>query len=241
MVITPFMDHIRYLGREGGHELAEHGDYLTLKTGLPHPMGNWVVGHGLPREPATLFPGSLPFLWLSEPWSVELDRALQELGLAPDPLMGVAAPLESLASGAGDPRVSVTDDFDRWCRVAGEVWHAPPSLMQSLFRAYAKPQGPGLLFLAEVGAKEAGCALLHCERGVAGLHWNAVLPQYRGKGLGSALVEARIGFARERGCHTGVAACRDTSLRIFERLGFQQTGALASYLPKQFAEKLAMF
>jgi predicted GNAT family N-acyltransferase len=49
----------------------------------------------------------------------------------------------------------------------------------------------------------------------------AVLPEFRGRGVGTLLIDALIGTAAQQGLEEVVALAQGTSLPIFRRLGFE--------------------
>ena len=78
-------------------------------------------------------------------------------------------------------------------------------------------------FLAFVEGEPAGGGMLGIVGDVALLSGDAVLPRFRGRGLQKALIQARLAWARERGC---ALACAGTapatpSQRSYEACGFR--------------------
>lgn len=54
-----------------------------------------------------------------------------------------------------------------------------------------------------------------------------LLPEYRGRGYGRALVERVLGWARDRGCRTAIAwsdVRLETAHAVYERMGFERFG-----------------
>ncbi len=78
-------------------------------------------------------------------------------------------------------------------------------------------------FLAFVEGEPAGGGMLGIVDGVALLSGDGVPPRFRGRGLQKALVQARLAFARERGCDVACAstAPATASQRSYEACGFR--------------------
>ena len=77
-------------------------------------------------------------------------------------------------------------------------------------------------FLAYVNGEVAGGAALAMHRGVCGLFGASTLPNFRRRGVQTALLDSRISWAVERGCDLAVsiAAPASISQRNIERAGF---------------------
>jgi ribosomal protein S18 acetylase RimI-like enzyme len=68
--------------------------------------------------------------------------------------------------------------------------------------------------------------------GVARLYSLATRPEARGKGVGSALIEAVENAARQRRCRAlrlEVRSDNAAAIRLYERLGYRRTGRYARY------------
>ena len=79
-----------------------------------------------------------------------------------------------------------------------------------------------------------GTALVFFRKGsrVARLYSIASLPEARGKGVGTALIEAAEAAARQRRCHAlrlEVRTDNETAIRLYERLGYRQIGRYVRY------------
>ena len=91
--------------------------------------------------------------------------------------------------------------------------------------------GPGAVF---VGGDWEGLAGVYLEGEEPRLWGMWVAPAARGRGLGRALAEAVIGWARDRAferLRLGVTEAAPEALRLYERLGFTRTGAARPLRP----------
>jgi ribosomal protein S18 acetylase RimI-like enzyme len=100
----------------------------------------------------------------------------------------------------------------------------PDELRAGWSEALADPDAHYLV--AELEGRPAGYVLLwRGTGGVAELSVAATLPELRGRGVGSALTAAAVGWARAEGFHTLEADWRSTNLlasRFWPRRGFRQ-------------------
>ncbi|MBK6780856.1 MAG: GNAT family N-acetyltransferase [Gemmatimonadetes bacterium] len=110
------------------------------------------------------------------------------------------------------------------------AWLAQYFTVEPLDLVYLEdPQGkildPGgdVFFAVEDGMVLGTCAAIPHAPGVLELAKFAVVPAAQGKGLGTALAQAVLDFARRRGDHTVMLLSNHrltAALRIYERLGF---------------------
>ena len=83
-------------------------------------------------------------------------------------------------------------------------------------------------FIADEGGQAVGGVFVHAERGVAHLGM-AIVEEYRGVGLGRPLLDAAVGWARDRGCHKvslEVWPHNVRARRLYEGAGFVDEGHL---------------
>jgi GNAT superfamily N-acetyltransferase len=78
-------------------------------------------------------------------------------------------------------------------------------------------------FLALVDGEVAGGAVVSAYEGVGGLFGASTLPAFRGRGVQTALLHARLIWARTQNCDLAVSIAQpgSTSQRNIERLGFR--------------------
>jgi GNAT superfamily N-acetyltransferase len=91
-------------------------------------------------------------------------------------------------------------------------------LMEGFFQAASSTA-----FLAHVNGEVAGGAALAIHRGVCGLFGASTLPNFRNRGVQTALLDSRISWAVERGCDLAVSIAQPGSVshRNIERAGFR--------------------
>lgn len=91
-----------------------------------------------------------------------------------------------------------------------------------LFEGFSRAPG-ALSFLATVDGGPAGGAMLSIEGELAGLHGGSTLPPFRGSGVQTELIFARLREARSRGCKTAYTMTMPfaSSQRNMARFGFR--------------------
>jgi GNAT superfamily N-acetyltransferase len=132
---------------------------------------------------------------------------------------GVSAPASTAPSRSVNEAVYGRPDHARWLfeTIAAEQRAAPDSL--AVYAAFA-------------GADPVSVGWLRHRPGDAfGSLWGgATLAQWRGQGLYSALVGARVAEAAERGCRWLTVDCSPMSLPILERCGFRPLATTTPFI-----------
>lgn len=100
---------------------------------------------------------------------------------------------------------------------AGQAW-------VDATRAVGIGQTPWQLLLGTLNDQPVCCGLLYCGAGVAGLLGLGTLPEYRRKGIGSAMQLERLRIARELGYQYAVLFASEMGYSPYLKLGFQDTG-----------------
>ncbi|HJU33317.1 MAG TPA: GNAT family N-acetyltransferase [Hyphomicrobiaceae bacterium] len=106
--------------------------------------------------------------------------------------------------------------------------------LDTTFEPYvAKPlaefvlEGDGRLWVAEKDGSVVGSiAMVDAGPGMGQLRWFLLAPEARGAGLGRRLLDAALGYARERGlAHVFLWSFTDLhdAIRLYERAGFRVT------------------
>jgi GNAT superfamily N-acetyltransferase len=122
-------------------------------------------------------------------------------------------------------RVSDEREATLWARVTSRGWSDTPDLAQFMLdfgHIYASADGI-LGFIAEWNGEPAAAAALSIRDGVALLAGASTIPEFRGRGLQTALLQARLAHGARVGCDLAmmVAAPGSGSQRNAERRGFR--------------------
>lgn len=142
-----------------------------------------------------------------------LVRALADLGDLPAPAPEVTI------------RPVAPEDTERYADVVAPAFIHPEPVtpeFRDLCRSHPRVSGTAS-FLATIGGQEAGGGSLLVRDGLAMLAGAATLPEYRRRGVQTALSVTRLAVARDRGCDLVMqgALPGSTSQRTAERLGFR--------------------
>ncbi len=109
--------------------------------------------------------------------------------------------------------------------IIGEVFDSP-----LLIRNYLVDDLPYIPYIAELnGVAVAAATLIPCDE-VAGIYSVATLPQYRGHGYATAMVDKMVADAATMGFRTAVLGCVPAMVRHYARSGFRVAGTPIGYL-----------
>jgi len=230
--------------------LIEHPYAAGTESGLPFPFFNNIFSVEIPHpkvEPVvddviTRFCSrSVPCFWWSGPVNhdqrvasileargfvkaVEGAAMAIDLSNCPLPKPGPADIIEVTSDDE-------LEDWTRTCTAAFQFIDALSGWWHELFTSisYGSPS-PLRHFLAYIDGKPVGTGSAFIEDGVVGLASVGVKPEYRRRGIGSALTVAALKEARSIGCQLGVLFSSPMATSMYERLGFRRYGTGHCYL-----------
>lgn len=130
-------------------------------------------------------------------------------------------------SPGGDVRVRMAGEGEGelYARIAARGWSDSTEFADLIFdlALVGASRANAASFVAEVGGVPAAAGSLTISDGVALLAGASTVPEHRKRGAQFALLEARLGYAAERGCDLAMmcAAPGSASQRNAERHGFR--------------------
>jgi ribosomal protein S18 acetylase RimI-like enzyme len=92
-------------------------------------------------------------------------------------------------------------------------------------------------FAAVLGGRPAGALSLFFGAGVAGIYDVGVLPDFRGRGIGTAMAVAACRFACERGYRAAVLTSMPAGQSVYRRIGFEEICKMSLYYYSKTRQK----
>lgn len=234
-----------------GVTTTAHADHVTVMSPVPFPLFNSVVHARLDagdldaRVAAILEPftdAGLPHMWWVTPRSAPngLGAALLRRGFFhAETETNMAVDLQALRERdtlGRDATIEVVADettLEDWVRVTVGGFDMPAFTRDAVaagLRIALTPGAPWVLYLGRHGGEAVSTSAVLFADGVAGIYWVATLEAARGRGFGTALTQAPLRLARDRGYRVGILQATPMGRPIYERLGFRAFGALEQYV-----------
>lgn len=234
-VFDHLMDSFQCVGKLN-HADVTVGDDSWVITGYPSPSFN-VIRFGTKNNELInqLKAQNIPFICLpSKNIEKEFESFAQSYGLdKADFFTASYKKLEDFAYNHKPDfqisKVSTTDELKIFDKISSVAFMHPKGLAFDFFKDVMADAEIHLFLVCE-NDLPAGCAMISFVNNQAGLYWDGVLPEFRMKGVGTALVEYRMNYAKELGYKDIISQNNTTSLNLYKRLGFEQKGGLPLYI-----------
>jgi len=94
----------------------------------------------------------------------------------------------------------------------------------------ALADGPCRLFVGRVDGRPAACSLAFVGGGAVGLYGIGTVPEFRGRGYGSAATLAAIDWGREKGADIAILHATELGEPVYRRLGFEAMCEVSQWL-----------
>lgn len=171
---------------------------------------------------------SQPPLFAVEEGDAGLAEALAARGYRrADPTVILSSPIAPLA----EPAIPPVTAMECWPPLAiqRDLW-AQAGIGAARQAIIDRAEGPRAAILGRVQDRAAGVGFVAVKGRLAMLHALAVLPDWRGRGLGAWMVRRAARFAESHGATElalAVTVANAPARRLYDRLGFAQVGSYA--------------
>ena len=235
------VERMRHHRRLGVGETLETDGAFALVTGPTSNIENGIVcgrDELAPGEAARLISWvrerNVPAAWMQPDGDVSeaLDAELFALGCREETTgVDMGARIAELELPASTPGIEIAPvreptELSTWIDIAARCgFFDEPVVQEGQRQLYAAAgfDGPFQHWLARRGGRAVGIATAFFGAEALLLEHVAVLPEHRGRGIGSALVGVRVQEAARRGLDVAVLRPTPDSQVFFERLGFSHT------------------
>ncbi len=187
--------------------------------------------------------GAAQFVWRTWPsvQPVNLGERLLAHGFTTrPPAPSMAADLQGLPDASSIPAgVSIAPVEDsasliEWAAVVRSVYDTSEVFANFLMRAFSaevdNPNATVRHYLAWADGQAVACATLFLGAEVAGIYRVATLANWRGRGIGGAVVLAALHDARAAGYRFATLRTSEMAHHLYQQLGFRDQFSAASYL-----------
>ena len=147
-------------------------------------------------------------------------------GMAMD-LLALEEPA-SLPPGLTISQVNNADTLVTWCQIMTSVSEFPDFAAEAWWEMYRDigmiehPQWQ--LYIGSLNGTPVSTSSLFLGAGVAGIHAVTTLPEYRGRGIATAMTYPPLLDARNEGYRVGVLFSSEMATGIYSKMGFQEYG-----------------
>lgn len=183
------------------------------------------------QEVEMLF-GKTPFAW----WVGENDRPADlsiQLTKAhyvkKEENIGMYLLLDAFTSPLVNPELQIERilepaGLEEFCKVFAGIGGYPNAFEEyhSMLPKALYRKGPFEFYIGNIDGKAVCTGLLLLHAHTAGIYWIMTLPEYRRKGLGTAMMLALIERAKRQGYHLATLQASEEGAGLYERLGFQK-------------------
>lgn len=226
----------------GGHPAMQSADgFSEVLTGIKDPFANMFFGMHVPDAVNRVLaiterlrelecPG---LFWVGPCMTPKnLDEILYQNGwvhLASPPAMVID--LENIGTAEVPPgfklqRVSNAEELSVWHQAIAKGF----GMSVEVAEMFAwNPSDQIRFYTAFVNADVVGTTALILQNGVAGIYCLSTLPEFRARGIGTALTTLPLIEARNEGFHIGTLQSSKMGLPVYTRLGFQEVCKLRMF------------
>jgi GNAT superfamily N-acetyltransferase len=237
-------------GRTPLGELNESSNLLYFATGIASLFHNGVFRARLQVEEVegaiakvieNFATKQVPFCWWTSNSTqpASLGKYLEAQGLKYlGEFPGMAHDLSNLPSRACPKALEIIRVEDRtalesWLRIAAIGFDIPVGLVEELLpleESLGFQSVRYTRYLALWQKTPVAISALYLDAGVAGIYFVATLPEARGKGFATQLVQTALEDAQKLGYRVGILQASAMGKNVYQRIGFQECCPIEIYL-----------
>lgn len=242
--------YLSALGRWDGVRVFDEPEILYLRSQVPFPLFNAHMRLSTTTEGAKAQIAKavryakerrVPVAWYTGPQTrpLQSETLLQEAGFARlDVAPGMATAMADLppvqAHKFSICQVESDEQLKNWQNIFSVGFKIPTLISNALIAAYKAVgflgSSPLHHFIANAEGKAVGCASVFMGAGAAGIYNIATLPEFRGRGVGSALTLTCLHYGYGKGFRVGVLQASSEGLPLYRGLGFVESCTIGIYV-----------
>jgi GNAT superfamily N-acetyltransferase len=232
-------------------EFMNGPDFIQYITAIPHPMFNGVIctrpildeAEKIIDEALSRFKG-LPMVWWTGPsaGTQNFKELLEPRGFSY--LMdypGMALDLNTVnrkPAGLAGLEIRFVDDpasMKIWSRILFNSFKFPDSIEKAFLDLAANrhPRASWRRYIALLKGEPVATSELFLGAGTAGIYYVATEPDFRRRGIGSAITLAPLLDALETGFRTAILKATKKGFNIYRQIGFEEYCRLGLYIRKE--------
>ena len=238
--------------RLAGGRVRVHDDLVLADSGLPCDTFNFICRARLESGSAAKRVGEAlrffaesgnPFSWWLGPGftPANLPAVLKVAGLnEAETELAMAVELAKLPELPAIPaleirRITTPVDLDALATLSAANWNPPDRHVVSFYRQAApfllRGDSPQWFYLGLMEGAPVATTELTVGGGVVGLYNISTRPEFRGRGIGSAMTQAPLLAARQAGHKVGILQASGAGVGVYKRMGFEEFGTVTEYKP----------
>jgi GNAT superfamily N-acetyltransferase len=235
-----FVTHWSHFGRYPGAALHDEDGVLWYESPIAHLPYNAVIRTRIDGDAERVVAGvaarfrerGVPFMWVRRPSDTpdDLDALLRAQGLAlVEEATGMDLDLDRWRPEPVPEGVTIVDggsgdalrDYETLIRTYWSVPEDARELIERMNRHWAGDNSPGARYVAYAGDVPVGKLFLNLvDLPVIAVYGVAVVPEGRGRGVATALMNAAIAHGRDLGATRVVLHSSEMAHGMYVRMGF---------------------
>jgi ribosomal protein S18 acetylase RimI-like enzyme len=221
--------------QEPGWEVFEEGDLIAFKASVSVPFMNFVYGNVTlaQYEKVKAFYEKKPFFWLLS--ETQEERLLLDWGFTgPDFTYEMGLNLADYQYYSGQEPIEVrevssySEDYLQWVNVAAGWLNIDPAFVDQFFTPWIKT-GKYIPYLGFYEGKPAATSLAYLGNLGASLYCLGTLPDFRNRGLGTAVTHACLKAAKHKNIGQAVLYGSKMGQPMYKKIGFKLMQIIREY------------